>query len=164
MKTPYFLLLGLAITFAACNNDKSAAEATEDASENALEGMEEGLNSGSNAAAEMGNDAAGTLNYFNETITAVQGVGGDLTAIPAATAVSNIDGWIQRLEGTPGTGEIVNNLKDLKEELTDADGIDGKKVGTLLNALGEDVNELNNPTLSPLANALNMAGQKLGGM
>ncbi len=161
MKTPYFLLLGLAITFAACNTDKSAAEAAEDATEEAAEGMEQGMDT---ATESLGADAAGTMDYFNQTITAVTGAGGDLTAIPAATAVSNIDGWVQRLDGQEGTAEIVGNLNELKTALTNPAGIDGKNVGTLLNALGEDVNELNNAALSPLSSALTMAGQKLGGM
>ena len=103
MKTPYFLLLGLALAFASCNNNESAAEAAEDN----MEGMEEGMENTTGAAPEMGNDDAGALNYLNETVTAVQGAGGDLTAIPPAAAVSNIDGWIQRLEGKEGTIIVV---------------------------------------------------------
>ena len=161
MKFPYFLLIGAALAFASCNNDKSAAEATEDMAE----GMEDGVeNMAGDMPAEMSNDAAGAMNYFNETVTAVSGVGGDITAIPAATAVSNIDGWIQRLQGKDGMYEIVEGLNELKEKLTDPNGIDGKAVGTVLNSLAEDTAELNNPTLAPLSNVLAAGGKKLGGM
>ena len=157
MRTPYYLLLAGALAFASCGNESPAEEAAEEMAED----MEYDMDATTN---QMGADAAGTLNYFNETLTAVTGVGGDLTAIPAATAVSNIDGWIQRLDGKDGMYEIVEGLRELKEKLTEEDGIDGREVGTVLNSLGEDVLELNNPTLAPLANSLNAAGEKLGGL
>ncbi len=153
MKLQYLLLLPLAITLASCGGETPAEEIEDE--------MEEGMDMDTNM--DAGADAA-TMGYFQETISAVTGAGGDLLALPPAAAVANIDGWISRLEGKDGTYEIVEGLKELKEELTDEDGIDGVSVGTVLKSLGEDTNELNNPALAPLANALNAAGAKLGGL
>ena len=156
MKLQYLLFLPLAIAMASCGGE-TKTEAIEEDLEDDMENMEGTVND-----ATSGTDAA-TMDYYNETITAVTNTGGDLTALPPAAAVSNIDGWISRLEGKDGTYEIVEGLKELKEELTDDDGIDGEAVGTVLNALGEDINEMNNAALSPLAGALTQAGAKLGG-
>ena len=56
------------------------------------------------------------------------------------------------------------DLENLKEALTDDDGIDGVEVGSALNELAEDIREKNNPALAPLANALAAGGDKLGGL
>ncbi len=160
MKLQFLLLLPLAITLASCGGE-TKAEAMEDDMEDAMENGMENMNEGMDNAA--GADAA-TMGYYQETVSAVTGAGGDLTALPPAAAVANIDGWISRLEGKDGTYEIVEGLKELKEELTDDDGIDGTAVGTVLNSLGEDIAEMNNTALAPLSNALTAAGQKLGGM
>ena len=152
MKLQFLLLLPLAIAFASCGEEKPHAD-TDDMD---MDGDEVVVDASGTDAANMG--------YFQETISAVTGAGGDLTAIPPAAAVANIDGWISRLDGMDGTYEIVEGLKNLREELTDEDGIDGQAVGTALNELGEDVGEKNMAALAPLANALTAAGQKLGGM
>ena len=164
MKLYHLILVPLAATMIACGGAETAAERAEDA-------MEEGANSVANAADRAG-DAMGSAmsvdadasGYFQETVTALQGAGGDITAIPPAAAVSNIDGWITRLKDKDGTYEIVQGLENLKEVLTDDDGIDGQEVGTALNELAEDIREKDNAMLAPLANALAAGGDKLGGM
>lgn len=163
MKSFTFLLLPLGLFVASCGTE--AGQETENALESAGNEIENAADRAGNAMENPvdGVDAEAG-NYFNETISAVQGAGGDLTALPPAAAVQNIDGWIQRLEGKDGTYEIVEGLENLKGALTDDDGIDGQEVGTALNELAEDIREKDNAMLAPLADALAAGGQKLGGM
>lgn len=158
-----FLLLGGALAFASCDNTGSEAvnEETETFGdvgadiENELEEVD----------LEPDGDEALVMTSFNETNDAIAGVGGDITALEPGTAVGVIDAWIAKLDGMDGTGEITENLAELKEELTDGD-IDGAEVGTLLNALAEDTKEIagDNMAANSLANSLAAAGQKLGGI
>ena len=163
------LILGGALAFASCDNSGSEAvdEATEAVGDlgNDIEAGVEDLGDG---AAELGAEAeAGMagLTSFNETNDAIANAGGDLTALEPGAAVGVIDSWMAKLDGMDGTGEITENLAELKAELTDGD-IDGAKVGTLLNALAEDTKEVagDNVAASTLANSLAAAGEKLGGM
>ena len=159
-----YLLLPLALFVASCGSE--AAQDTENALEAAGSDIENAADRAGDAmsnAMEPGIDADAT-GYFNSTLSAVQGAGGDITAIAPAAAVSNIDGWIARLDGKDGTYEIVEGLENLKEALTDDDGIDGQEVGTALNELAEDIREKDNAMLAPLANALAAGGDKLGGI
>lgn len=101
---------------------------------------------------------------LESTVEAVQSVGGDITALPAGAAVSNIEGWIAKLETMDGTEGIVGNLTALKTELT-ADSIDGAKVSTLLSSLAGQTKELaaSAPALGAVAGALQAGADKLGG-
>lgn len=101
---------------------------------------------------------------LQSTIDAVQSSGGDITALPAGAAVSNIDGWIGELRGMNGTDAIVNDLESLKTELT-AGSIDGGRVSQLLSSLADQTRGLagNTPGLSTLASALEAGAAKLGG-
>lgn len=101
---------------------------------------------------------------LDATVEAVQSVGGDITALPAGAAVSNIEGWIAKLETMDGTEAIVSNLGALKTELT-AGKIDGAKVSTLLSSLAEQTKGLaaDNATLGAVAAALQAGADKLGG-
>ena len=156
------LLIGGALTFAACDNTGSEAvnEATEtvgDVGADIEAGVEE---------MEMEvEEGMADLTSFNETNDAIASAGGDLTALEPAAALSTIDAWIAKLDGMDGTGEITENLKELKEELTEEE-IDGAEVGTLLNALAEDTKEVagDNVAANSLANSLAAAGEKLGGI
>ena len=153
-----------ALLVASCGTE--AGQDAENALENAGNDIENAADRAGDAMAdattvEIDAEAGGAL---NETVAAVQSAGGDITAIPPAAAVSNIDGWIGRLKGKDGTYEIVQGLENLKEALTDDDGIDGVEVGSALNELAEDIREKNNPALAPLANALAAGGDKLGGL
>ncbi len=102
---------------------------------------------------------------INETVDAVNNVGGDITALPASAAVSVIDSWSAKLASMPGTEGMVADLNSLKMELTAAN-IDGEKVGALLSKLGNETAAMapDNQALSGLASALNAGGAKLSGM
>ncbi len=178
---PLLFLLVLALAMTACGDTQTGEQMEadiENAADDAEDAFERGANDIENAATTAGNrienaaDNVGNttsgrngtdIAYLDQTLKAVKSNRDDLTAIPAASAVATIDGWLERLDGVDGMYEIRQGLKDLKNELTSDKGIDGKKVGTLLNGLGEDVAELNNPSLKPLTFALGAAGSKLGG-
>lgn len=102
---------------------------------------------------------------INETVDAVRGAGGDITAIPAGAATGVIDGWIAKLSGTPGASTVVGGLKELKTELT-AGNIDGARVGSLLSKLAADTRAMapDNIALGNLADALQAGGNKLTNM
>ncbi len=101
---------------------------------------------------------------LQSTISAVEGAGGDITALQPSTAVSNIDSWIGELSSMDGTDEIVSDLQELKTELT-ADNIDGGSVSALLSSLADQTRELggNNMGLTTLARALDAGAEKLSG-
>ncbi|MCX8212618.1 MAG: NAD kinase [Neolewinella sp.] len=98
------------------------------------------------------------------TIDAVTSVGGDLTALPAAAAVSNIESWITKLGTMEGTEGMVADLTSLKTELAAAE-IDGGKVSTLLTSLASQTKSMADtaPGLGALAGALQAGADKLGG-
>ncbi|NJC25698.1 hypothetical protein [Neolewinella antarctica] len=99
------------------------------------------------------------------TIDAVQSTGGDITALPAGAAVSNIDGWISKLSSMDGTDGIVNELQSLKTELTSGN-IDGMKVSGILSSLATSTRSMESkaPGLGTIASALQAGADKLGGM
>ena len=98
------------------------------------------------------------------TVDAVESAGGDITALPASAAVSNIDGWISELSSMPGTESIVGDLNSLKSELGASD-IDGGRVSELLSSLADQTRSMESkaPGLSALASALQAGADKLGG-
>ncbi|NJC25697.1 hypothetical protein [Neolewinella antarctica] len=99
------------------------------------------------------------------TIDAVQSTGGDITALPAAAAVSNIDGWISTLGAMNGTDGIVRDLQSLKTELS-AGAIDGDRVSGLLSSLATSTRSMESKAagLGTLASALQAGADKLSGM
>ena len=141
-------------------NDVAAA--ADDAGDRIDNAADNATNAGNNVASST-RRKGDEMTYLDQTFRAVKSNRNDLTAIPVQSAVSTIDGWLERLDGVDGMYEIRQGLKDLREELTERDKIDGKKVGTVLKGLGEDVVELDNPALKPLSDALGAAGTKLGG-
>lgn len=159
-----FFLLSFSVALVACGGAEN--EAREAANEVSAAANDVG-NDISNGASDMMNKASGAMagmTSINETVSAVKNAGGDITALSPDVAVGNIDSWIGKLNGVDGSGEVVENLKDLKEELMG--DRDGQKIGTLLNALAEDSREMapNNAALNGLASALEAGGKKLGGM
>lgn len=153
------LLVPAALAFVACGNNEATTE---------VEEMEAELEDVGNDVGAMGTaamDKMAGMTSINETVDAVRNAGGDITAIPAGAALANVDAWIAKLDGVDGAGEVRNGLKELREELTEGE-IDGREVGTILNALAEDTRELapNNAALAGLAQALEAGGQKLGGI
>lgn len=101
---------------------------------------------------------------LQSTVEAVKSAGGDITALPAGAAVSNIEGWIGKLRSMDGTDAIVGELNNLKTELT-AGNIDGKKVSGILSSLAEQTRGMASkaPMLGTLASALQAGADKLGG-
>ena len=98
------------------------------------------------------------------TLDAAQSAGG-LTAIAPSAAVSNIDGWIARLEGTPANAPIVANLRTLRSQLQ-APTLDGMAIGRTLAELGEQTTAAaaGDASVRQLGQALSQAGQTLTGM
>lgn len=68
---------------------------------------------------------------LDDTIGALQG---GLTSLSPTAAVSNIDGWQQKLSGL-GLTDIANDLGELKGLLTSGN-LDGKAIGAVLSRLG----------------------------
>jgi hypothetical protein len=74
---------------------------------------------------------------FDPTISALRG---GVENIAIERALSEIDGWEQRLEesGDPQLAPIAENLRQLRALLT-TDRVDGTTIGLLLGVLGEQV-------------------------
>lgn len=69
---------------------------------------------------------------LDATLGALQG---GLTAVSPAAAVSNIEGWQQKLSGL-GLTDVASDLGELKSLLTSGN-LDGKQIGAVLTRLGE---------------------------
>ncbi len=83
-------------------------------------------------------------------------IGTDITAMPMAAAMSNIDGWIAKLQGDQ-FAEIRSTLEMLKLDLA-AQPIDGAKIGATLSTLGQQTT-----TAAATASTSSQAGlQQLG--
>ena len=95
------------------------------------------------------------------TLDAAQSAGG-LTEIAPSAAVSNIDGWIARLEGTPSNAPIVANLRTLRSQLQ-APTLDGTAIGQTLAELGEQTTAAaaGDASVRRLGQALSQASQML---
>lgn len=106
-----------------------------------------------------------TPSMLEATVEAVTSVGGDITALPAGAAVSNIEGWITKLQTMEGTEGLVGDLGSLKTELM-AGSIDGKKVSGILSSLADQTRSLSAqaPALTTVADVLKAGADKLGGM
>lgn len=105
---------------------------------------------------------------LESTLNSLQG---GITNIAPDAAVSNIDGWISRLEqvGGESTAPIVQGLQSLRGELT-ASSIDGQAVGGILSQLGQQTSQLAGTVqgataqqLEQLGSLLSQAGQQLTG-
>ncbi|MDT0631660.1 hypothetical protein RQM47_02990 [Rubrivirga sp. S365] len=113
--------------------------------------------------APMPADPAGAVTAEG-TLDAAQSAGG-LTNLAPATAVSNIDGWIARLDGVPSAAPIVANLQTLRSQLQDP-VLDGLAIGQTLSTLGEQTSAAadGDVSLEQLGQALSQAGTMLMGM
>ena len=98
------------------------------------------------------------------TLDAAQDAGG-LTSLAPAAAVSNIDAWIARLDGTPAAAPVVANLRTLRSQLQ-APTLDGMAIGMTLSELGEQTTAAagGDASLTQLGQALSQAGSALSGM
>ena len=149
----YLTLLLFALLVFACG------DATDSTTETDLPTVEE------STEMEMETPAAPAMPApeLQSTIEAVQSAGGDITALPAGAAVSNIDTWIGKLSSMDGTDGIVSDLESLKGELG-AGSINGERVGELLDNLSDQTRSLGggNAMLNTLADALEAGAEKLG--
>lgn len=158
--------LFLALLFTACGNAEMAEENLETEVNEAVAEADEAMDNATANAASAGAAAqAQASSFLQQTVQAVQSAGGDLTALAPATAVSNIEGWISRLGNIDGADPIVDDLKELKEQLT-AEEIDGSEVSGLLSSMAEKTRSMEGkaPGLGTLANVLDAGAKKLGGM
>lgn len=98
---------------------------------------------------------------LDATLEAVEEAGG-VTALPAEAASSNIDSWIEKLDGMDGTMAVTANLRELRAELTSGD-INGTLAAVLLTTLAEDTRKLapDNDGIAALATALNAGAEQL---
>jgi hypothetical protein len=166
----YFTLLLLATVFAFSCGD--AATAMEDTAAGAADAVAETTEAAAGAVIDAVDTAADTAvdamtpekSMLQSTIEAVTSVGGDITALPAGAAVSNIEGWITKLSSMEGTEGIVTELTSLKTELSSGK-IDGGKVSGILSTLAEQTKGLagDNKMLATVAGALQAGADKLGG-
>ena len=95
------------------------------------------------------------------TVEAVTEAGGILGLQPS-TAVSNIEGWIAKLDGVEGAEDIQDMLKTLKGQLTE-ETIDGAAVAETLTGLSAatETAGAGNADLEAIAAALEDAAMKL---
>lgn len=158
MTTRLLLAFALLFTLSACGNDTASEEVMDDVTADEVAPI--------NPSPGVPDDAPEV--DVPGTIAALQG---GLTAIPAAAAVDNINGWIAKLEGAgfDGAEEITDNLEELRDEL-ESDEIDGAEVGGLLTRLGEltsaaalGASSSSQDGLNQLAELLSGAGASLGG-
>lgn len=109
-------------------------------------------------------DAANATATLDATINAVQANGGDLTAIPGATAVSTIEQWEDLLDEYDAADGVTAKLKELRSELSSGD-INGPLTGFMLTALAEETTKAvganGNAQTQALVSALRSAGDKL---
>ncbi len=158
----YLFALALPLAVMACG-DSATTETVDDSTvETTTPGAATNSMPEEPAPMEAPADDAG-MTSANETLDAVRNAGG-LTNLPPETAVGNIDAWISKLEGTPGTETIVSNLQELKTELSNPT-IDGAAVGNLLTELGSETEAAgaDNPAVTSLGQALSQAGSQLKG-
>ncbi len=145
----YLSLFLFALLLVACDSSESTTEI----SSTTVEGQDTG--------AMTAETPSGTL---QATVDAVQTHGGDITAIPADAARSNIDSWIGQLDGVEGTEAVTGNLEALKETLGESP-VNGELAGMQMISLAEDTRQAggSTPGLTTLASALKSGGEKLVG-
>ncbi len=106
-----------------------------------------------------------TSTFLSSTLQAVSAAGGDITALPAADAAANIDGWISRLSRVEGTDDIVEDLARLKTEFLIGDGeeLNGESISRILYSMSDHVRAISEgaPMLQTLADALQAGAVKL---
>lgn len=159
----YFTLFFLATILAFSCGD--AATAIEDTAASAAETAGNAAGTATEAAGDAVDAVTPEKSMLQSTVEAVQSVGGDITALPASAAVSNIEGWIAKLGTMDGTEGVVTELNSLKTELSSGD-INGSKVSAILSTLAEQTKSLagDNAMLGAVAGALQSGADKLGGM
>lgn len=105
---------------------------------------------------------------LDTTVSALQS---GVTNIPPEAAVTNIDGWAQRLQAAndPSLTSIADNLQQLSGMLSSGN-LDGQAIGQLLTQLGSQTTSAaaqadssSQSQLQDLGRLLSQAGGQLGG-
>ena len=155
MSSKYLLLAALALPLSACGGDKADTTTVE-----------------APATTEpMAPAPSGTMTDDVTVDGTVQAAGTDITALPAADAVANIDGWIAKLQGAQfdQAGAITTGLGTLKTQLQTTP-LNGAAIGQTLTTLGTETtaaaataSSSSQAGLRTLGSALTAGGQKLSG-
>ena len=167
MKTNLFALLGalLILPLAACGSDTDVDTVDpivvdDDAAMVDDDLMDDGM---MDDDAAMAGDVAADVDLPG-TISAA---GSDITALAPASALANINGWINTLDGQTFTNstEIRDGLMTLKDQLS-TDPLNGGAIGETLTNLGTWTKDSNpdNAEIQTLGDALLAGGTKLTGM
>ena len=163
MFSKYLLVAALALPLAACGGDEAADTTVVDTTAEPATGT---MDPAMDAPMDDGTMASDVT--VDGTIAAA---GTDLTALPAADAVANIDGWIAKLEGAQfdQAGDLTSGLRELKTQLG-AMPLDGSAIGETLSELGElttasagTASSSSQEGLRTLGGALSATGAKLSG-
>jgi hypothetical protein len=105
---------------------------------------------------------------LNTTVSALQS---GVTNIPPEAAITNIDGWAQRLQASndPDLEQIADNLTQLRNMLSSGN-LDGLAIGQLLTQLGSQTSSAASKAdvsaqsqLQELGRLLSQAGSQLSG-
>ena len=161
MFSKYLLVAALALPLAACAGDEAADTTVVDTTTDPM------------ATDPMAADpmADGTMASDVTVDGTIAAAGTDLTALPAADAVANIDGWIATLEGAQfdQAGDITAGLRELKTQLG-AMPLDGAAIGATLTEIGDlttasaaTASSSSQEGLRTLGGALSATGAKLSG-
>ena len=156
MFTRLLLVGALALPLAACGNDTETATTEPMTTTEPMAPATDPMA----PADPMANDV--TVDGTNAAI------GSDITALPAAAALANINGWIAKLEGDQ-FADLRASLETLKLDLA-AQPMDGTKIGATLSTLGTQTtaaaagaSSSSKAGLEQLGASLSAAGAKLSG-
>jgi len=103
--------------------------------------------------------------------TTVSALQSGVTNIPPEAAVTNIDGWVQRLRASnePSLENIADDLQQLRDMLSSGN-LDGQSIGQLLTQLGSQTTSAaaqadssSQSQLQELGRLLSQAGSQLSG-
>ena len=162
MKTNLFALLGalLILPLAACADDTDVDTVDPIVVDDDVTMTDDGM---------MDDDAgmAGDVAADVDLAGTIDAAGNDITALAPETALANINGWINTLDGAEFTNstEIRDGLMTLKDQLS-TDPLNGSAIGETLTNLGTwtKASAPDNAEIQTLGDALLAGGTKLTGM
>lgn len=166
MFSKYLLVAALALPLAACGGDEAGDTTVVDTTTDPM--VTDPMVADPMATDPM---AGGTMAGDVTVDGTIAAAGTDLTALAPAAAISNIDGWIAKLETAEfdQSDDLVEGLRELKTELG-AMPFDGSAIGETLNDLGElttasaaTASSSSQEGLRTLGGALSATGARLSG-